>query len=339
MTPAAGAESGVVPPAITVAICTYNRCATLEGALASLLAVRMPGHGSMEILVVDNNSTDGTRALVERLAARHPGTVRYVLEPKQGISHARNAAIASARAAILAFVDDDVLFHADWLSAVLEALAAAPDAACLAGRAVPVFADGEPPWLTPFLASVYGATALGDEPKVLRFPEHPYGLNMAFRRRVFEALGGFNPALNRGRTNLISGDETELFARADRAGLKTVYTPRAVVFHRIPPARATRSWAVRRYYWAGVSRAIMHRGLDRLSRRESARRAYYELAHLLGAIARRPWSFLRAVGARDGDAVETLARAAQRVGACRAYLHWPRAPDAPRGSTARPSAP
>ncbi len=221
-------------PAITVAICTYNRCATLEGALSSLLAVRTSERGSMEILVVDNNSTDGTRALVEGLAARHPRTIRYAFEPKQGISHARNTAITCARAAIVAFADDDVLFDPDWLSAVLEAFAAAPDAACLGGRAVPVFDGGEPPWLTPYLASVYGATALGGEPKMLRFPEHPYGLNMAFRRRVFEELGGFNPAFNRGATNLISGDETELFARADRAGLKTAYTPHAIVYHRIP---------------------------------------------------------------------------------------------------------
>jgi glucosyl-dolichyl phosphate glucuronosyltransferase len=312
-------------PAITVAICTYNRCATLEGALSSLLAVRTPERGSMEILVVDNNSTDGTRALVEGLAARHPGAIRYAFEPKQGISHARNTAIACARAAILAFADDDVLFHADWLSAVLEAFAAAPDAACLGGRAVPVFDGGEPPWLTPHLASVYGATALGNEPKTLRFPEHPYGLNMAFRRHVFDQLGGFNPAFNRGATNLISGDETELFARADLAGLKTAYTPHAIVYHRVFPARATRSWAVRRYYWAGVTRAIMHRGLADLPPLESVRRAYYELVHLFAMIAKRPWRFVRAIGGTDGESVELLALAAQRVGAFRTYLLWWRA--------------
>jgi GT2 family glycosyltransferase len=262
---------------------------------------------------------------VESLATQHPRTIRYVFEPKQGISHARNTAIACARAAILAFADDDVLFHPDWLSAVLAAFAAAPDAACLGGRAVPVFDGGEPPWVTPFLASVYGATALGDEPKTLRFPDHPYGLNMAFRRHVFEELGGFNPALNRGATNLISGDETELFARADLAGLKTAYTPHAIVYHRVFPARATRSWAVRRYYWAGVTRAIMHRGLADLSPRESVRRAYYELVHLFGMIAKRPWRFVRAIGGADGESVEMLARAAQRLGAFRTYLLWWRA--------------
>jgi glycosyltransferase involved in cell wall biosynthesis len=280
----------------------------------------MPERGSVEVLVVDNNSTDGTRQLVERLAAQDPRTIRYVFEPKQGISHARNTAVASARAAILAFADDDVVFHPDWLVRLMEAFAAVPDAHCLGGRAVPVFDGGEPPWLTPFLASVYGATALGDEPKTLRFPDHPYGLNMAFRRHVFEELGGFNPALNRGATNLISGEETELFARADRAGLKTVYTPHAIVYHRIPPARATRRWAVRRYYWAGVTRAIMHRGLANLTPRDSLRRAYYELVHLFGMIASRPWTFVRAIGRQDGESVELLARAAQRVGAFRAYL-------------------
>jgi GT2 family glycosyltransferase len=142
---------------------------------------------------------------------------------------------------------------------------------------------------------------------------------------VFEELGGFNPALNRGATNLISGDETELFARADLAGLKTAYTPHAIVYHRVFPARATRSWAVRRYYWAGVTRAIMHRGLADLSPRESVRRAYYELVHLFGMIAKRPWRFVRAIGGADGESVEMLARAAQRLGAFRTYLLWWRA--------------
>jgi glycosyltransferase involved in cell wall biosynthesis len=330
-----GAAPNEALPAITVAICTYNRCATLEGALSSLLAVRVPEGGSMEVLVVDNNSTDGTRALVEALATRHPSTVRYVFEPKQGISHARNTAIDCARAAILAFADDDVLFHPEWLSAVLETFAAAPDAACLGGRAVPVFENGEPPWLTPYLASVYGATALGNEPKTLKFPEHPYGLNMAFRRRTFEAVGDFNPAFNRGATNLISGEETELFARADAAGLKTVYTPYAIVHHRIARARSTRYWVVRRYYWGGVTRAIMHCELSKLRSSESLRRAYYELAHLSGEIAKRPWRYVRALRATDGDSVEMLARAAQRVGAFRTYLIGALARREPEGQPAR----
>ena len=317
-----GSEPNGARPAITVAICTLNRCATLEGALASLLEARMPEAGWIEVLVVDNNSTDGTRQLVERYCARYPRAIRYVFERRQGLSHARNTAIACARAPILAFADDDVLFHPDWAAALLAPFAADPELACLGGRAVPVFEGGEPPWLTPHLASIYGATALGGERKTLRFPEHPYGLNMAFRRRVLEELGGFNPALGRAGTNLISGDETDLFARADRAGLKTAYTPHAIVSHRIPRSRATRFWAVRRYYWAGISRAVMHRGVASLSFRERLRWACYELVHLCCMVARRPRSFLRAIRPSDGESVETLARAAQRLGAFRAYLIW-----------------
>jgi len=314
--------TGLVTPAITIAICTYNRCAALEETLASLLAVRMPDGLPIEILVVDNNSTDGTKDAVERFGVVQPGTIRYVFEPRQGLSHARNAAIAYARAPVLAYVDDDVLFHPHWLLALLERFAADPDLMCLGGRVVPVFEGGQPSWLTPYLASAYGELDAGSEPRPLRYPEHPYGLNMAFRREVLDALGGFDPRLGRSGARLLSGEETELFARAHRAGLKTGYTPDAVVFHRIPRSRATRSWALRRYYWAGVSRAIMHRGLSPLTVRERLRLACYELAHLSRMVAGQPWRFARSFAPSDGESVETLARAAQRVGAFRAYLAW-----------------
>jgi GT2 family glycosyltransferase len=261
---------------------------------------------------------------VQCFAARNSRTIRYVFEGRQGLSYARNTAIACARAPILAFVDDDVLIDQDWITALLEAFAAHPDVACVGGRAVLVFEGGEaPPWLTPYLASIYGATDLGAESRMLRFPEHPYGLNMAFGCGVLEDLGGFSIALGRTGANLLSGDETEVFARAARAGLKTAYTPHALVSHRVPRSRATRLWALRRHYWAGISRAVIHRGVASLALRERFRLAYYEVVHLCRMFAKRPRSFLRAIVRSDGDSVETLARAAQRVGAFRAYLLWP----------------
>ena len=100
---------------ITVILCTYNRCATLSRALASVAASELPQVAKWEVIVVDNNSTDGTRAVVEEFCRQHPGRFRYLFESRQGLSQARNAGIREARGDILAFMDDDVTVEPTWL--------------------------------------------------------------------------------------------------------------------------------------------------------------------------------------------------------------------------------
>ena len=78
---------------ITVIVCTYNRCQDLAKALDGISVSELPDSVQWEILVVDNNSNDQTRAVVEDLCRQYPGRFRYVFEPKQGLSNARNAGI------------------------------------------------------------------------------------------------------------------------------------------------------------------------------------------------------------------------------------------------------
>ncbi len=101
---------------------------------------------SWEIVVADNNSTDDTRDVVARFAESGPAPVRYMFEPRQGVSHARNAALATASGAVLAFMDDDVRPAEDWLAAVLAALAR-EDADIVGGRILPLWESPPPAWL------------------------------------------------------------------------------------------------------------------------------------------------------------------------------------------------
>ena len=105
---------------LSAVLCTYNRARLLDAALRSLESMRKPSGLSWELLVVDNNSNDHTKAVVE--AARRRGSLpcRYVFEPRQGKSHALNTGIAHAKADVLAFTDDDVTFEGGWLGAVGE---------------------------------------------------------------------------------------------------------------------------------------------------------------------------------------------------------------------------
>src|SRR4051794_13488256 len=121
---------------ISIVVSTYNRCGLLEGALRKLLS-QTPADMAYEILVVDNNSTDQTRPLVEALAAQNPERLKYLFEPKQGLSYGRNTGIAAAKAAIIAFTDDDVRVSADWVWHIKTGFAANSDIDFLGGRVVP----------------------------------------------------------------------------------------------------------------------------------------------------------------------------------------------------------
>src|SRR5579862_7177185 len=100
---------------ITVILCTYNRAETLGKALDSVAAQNMPISLTWEVLVVDNNSRDRTREVVQQYAAKFPGRFRYFFEPAQGLSRARNAGIAQATGDVIAFMDDDVTLDCNWL--------------------------------------------------------------------------------------------------------------------------------------------------------------------------------------------------------------------------------
>ena len=100
---------------ITIILCTYNRCGSLAKALQSASALRLPDSDEWEVLVVDNNSSDKTREVVEEFRGRYPGRFRYLFEPQQGKSYALNAGVREARGDVLAFTDDDVTFEPMWL--------------------------------------------------------------------------------------------------------------------------------------------------------------------------------------------------------------------------------
>lgn len=108
-------ESGTDELKVTVVLCTYNRCRSLAKTLESVAQSIVPESVQWEVLVVDNNSRDQTREVVEDFSSRYPGRFRYHFEPRQGKSHALNAGIREAQGEVLAFTDDDVTVESTWL--------------------------------------------------------------------------------------------------------------------------------------------------------------------------------------------------------------------------------
>lgn len=218
----------------SVVVCTYNRAESLRRTLDKILEQRLDRNIPWEVIVVDNNSKDYTRQVVENFKERMDSPIiRYEFEGKQGLSYARNRGVISARGKYILFTDDDVSPEPNWLNEIVTGMAHYGCNAC-GGWIGPAWAEPPPPWLT---KRFYGFLALRiDEngPKlVTTLNEAPFGANMAFCKSVFDCYGLFDT--NRGRVGnrLWSGEDGEFFQRLFHGGAKVMYFPQARVYHHI----------------------------------------------------------------------------------------------------------
>lgn len=237
------------PVHLSVVLATFNRAKLLKGALEALGGQRVPGHVRWEIVVVDNNSTDDTKAVATEFAARTHVPVQYVFEGRQGHSRARNAGVAAAHGDILAFTDDDVLPHPDWVARAVETMEAwKADGA--GGRVLPHWEVPPPRWVSRS-PRFRGILALMEYPEreVLRDGTGQgaqiRGANMMFRKILFDRLGLFETSLGRLGNKLGTTEDDDFVWRAVKAGHTLVYDPRLAVDHRIGPDRLRRSYFLR----------------------------------------------------------------------------------------------
>lgn len=242
---------------ISVIICTHNRCSLLKEALASLGTQSFPTR-RFEIIVIDNNSTDDTRQVVESFAEGSPVPVSWVFEDKPGLSHARNAGICHARGEIIAFMDDDAAAGPGWVSALSRAFDD-PATAAAGGPVRPIWGAPRPAWLAdkwaPYLSiEEFAGMNDGDE-----FPSSsaPIGTNMAFRRSRLGDDIRFPASLGRRGESLVSNEELHVCRRLREQGGRIRFAADAAVLHRIPPERLRKEWLYRRVYWQGRSDVLM----------------------------------------------------------------------------------
>jgi O-antigen biosynthesis protein len=243
-------------PLVTVAVCTRDRPADLRLCLEGLARLRWP---RLEILVIDNApATEASRALVETFFP----TVRYVRELRPGLDWARNRAIAEARGEILAYADDDVVVDPEWVDALVEVFTSDPQVMAITGLVVPYELETEAQAAFEEHRGYEGGfertwnrvdRAAGERAAVQHgaVGQLGTGANMAYRRSIFAAIGGFDPALDVG-TATQGGGDLEMFFRVLKEGYLLVREPRAMVYHRhrrtYPELRAQIStWGIGMY--------------------------------------------------------------------------------------------
>jgi glycosyltransferase involved in cell wall biosynthesis len=274
---------------VSVVICARDpaRWSQLEAALASVEHQR---HRPAEtVLVVDND-----RALFERAREHWPGVTVVENRGPRGLGGARNSGIHASSGDVVAFLDDDAVASAQWLSVFVRHYSE-PDVAGVGGSIEPVWEVPRPGWFPAEFDWVVGCTYRG-MPEVVHEVRNLLGCNMSFRRDVLDALGRFR--LGYGC------DETELCIRLQQRWprKRLVYVPEGKVLHRIPASRARLPYFLRRCYFEGGSKAVVAKLVGAQSGLSSERR--YTLETLPQGLRRGMADFVER-GDRDG-----LARAA-----------------------------
>jgi glycosyltransferase involved in cell wall biosynthesis len=222
---------------LSIVMSTYNRGRLLADAIGSVLA-QQENTPLFELIVVDNNSTDATRDVVEEAAGRDL-RVRYVFEARQGLSYARNTGIAAARAGLVAFTDDDVRVEPDWVAAIVRAFDEHPEADLIGGRVLPIWPSPPEAWLTRDHWAPLALVDHGDAPIAVTTarPICLIGANVAFRREVFDTVGEFGTDFQRVGDGIGSLEDHEFQLRLLRIGRTGLYDPRIVVHAEIQPNR------------------------------------------------------------------------------------------------------
>jgi len=214
------------------------------------------------VTVVDNNSKDETREVVQAIASSDtPFPIRYVFEPKQGRSSALNAGIQSARGNLIGMIDDDEEVDPGWFEVIL-ATFSRPDVDFIGGPCRGNWTKySRPKWIHE-ASAVLGIMDYG--PKELRYATDEclgiaMGGNAVYRRPVFDRVGLYNVAVGRSAKGLESCEDSEMFERVIRSGAQGLYVPNLVIYHYIPEHRLNRSYHRRWHFGHGISEGVMVR--------------------------------------------------------------------------------
>jgi glycosyltransferase involved in cell wall biosynthesis len=212
-----------------------------------------------EIIIVDNNSTDGTEQLIHSYTASYKTKFRYFKETKQGKSYALNLAITVSQSDVLVFTDDDVILDSQWLNEIIQFFNET-EVDVLGGRVLPLYPPQTPQWVKenryalrgPIVSYDYGEDIIDySSGRISEF----IGANMAYKKNVFETTGLFNTDLGVGRGLL--GEDIDMIQRAAQAGKKMFYNGKALLWHPIDPKRMTLRYLAQWNFQQGTSTAML----------------------------------------------------------------------------------
>lgn len=227
---------------LSLLICTHNRGSLLERTLASIDEIRPVRGVSVEVVVIANACTDDTVAVAGAWAAASSWDARIVVEPRPGLSIARNRAIDESTGSVCAYLDDDVLVDPGWLEGMSRTLA--DESAMFGGGKILLWWEEveRPEWFTRRLDSLLSENDHGDEVRPIVGVGGVVGANFWVRRKLLDKVGNFREDLGRSGKSLVGGEESDLIMRAHAAGMSGIYCPDVQLKHWVPASRVNREY-------------------------------------------------------------------------------------------------
>lgn len=240
---------------VTVVITTYNRSSLLRDCLQSVFAQERTEF-ELEVVVVDNASTDATASVVAALQPPSGVLLRYVVEPRKGVAPARNRGLAEATGSWIAFFDDDQIASPRWLSELLAA-ARHTDAQCVGGRMLLRLPAGhENEQLARVPRALLGETFQGDLLRPYPPKELPGTGNVLISRSLLGRVAEFDEHFTAGC------EDADFFRRVRASGLVSWYAPAAVAYHVVPEYRLGSSYLL----WVSLRQGLNYAYLDHKER-------------------------------------------------------------------------
>jgi glycosyltransferase involved in cell wall biosynthesis len=245
-------------PFFTIAIPTYNRASVLPYSIMSALAQTL-APDEFEILVVDNNSTDETSAVIQRFADSH-ANIRVTREKQQGLNFSRNKAWNEAKGNTIVYIDDDAELCPEYLESLKKIVNEETSIGAVGGPIEVGWLGPVPQWYEPGLDMAFNHLYLGSYRRHIKYPTMIFGTNMAFPIAVLKAAGGFRTDLDRIGSHLLSGGEVEMILRIQREQrLRIIYDPALKVRHLVCPDRLSPEYLVDKAVWQGRSQFRVER--------------------------------------------------------------------------------
>lgn len=229
-------------PKVSVIVCTYNRLNLLKKTIQSVLEQDFP---EWELIVVNNNSNDGTEGYVQSVVEKEP-RVKYALEIKQGLSYARNCGAELARTDILAYLDDDEEAEKDWVRNIYETFQSVPNVGVLGGPMVLQDKEKIEWWISPKLYSILGDFQLGNTEDVWDMGDNSIvGGNMTVAKEAWKKIGGFAVEQGRKGSVLLADEDVIICKEAYKLGYRILYNRKVGIRHALIPERMTPSYFFR----------------------------------------------------------------------------------------------